>query len=178
MLSAFGGGGGSLSLRRYWCWWCGVVVAVVVVVVVDVVVVGRLVFVVVVVAAVVVTFLCAAAFACRLNRGPGKPSLHLFSSTRTCRIKQSFLPPLGIGAACLHDILCRTKKELKWYDLESTGRAKRVNGRLLLGVRLFMNKPTSDRASAVGGVDKLKALANQRMSISRFVFVFVLWWFC
>eukprot|EP00903_Cladosiphon_okamuranus_P016576 g15291.t1 len=56
--------------------------------------------------------------------------------------------------------------ELKWYHLESRGRTKRATGRLQLGVRLLMNKSTSARATAVGGVDKLKAIAERRMDIS------------
>eukprot|EP00752_Nemacystus_decipiens_P003083 g2855.t2 len=56
--------------------------------------------------------------------------------------------------------------ELKWYNLESRGRTKRATGRLQLGVRLLMNKSTSARASAVGGVDKLKDIAERRMDIS------------
>lgn len=57
--------------------------------------------------------------------------------------------------------------ELKWYNLESRGRTRRATGRLQLGVRLLMNRSTSARAGAVGGVDKLKAIAEQRMDISR-----------
>lgn len=40
-------------------------------------------------------------------------------------------------------------------------------------MRLFMNKSTSERAGAVGGVEKLKAIANRRMDISRLVHISV-----
>ena len=54
----------------------------------------------------------------------------------------------------------------RWYPLESRCQGKASSGRLLLGVRLFMNKPTSERAAAVGGVDHLKVVAEKRMDVS------------
>lgn len=58
--------------------------------------------------------------------------------------------------------------EPKWYTLESRCRTKNASGRLLLGIRLFMTKRASSRASKVGGIEALKRVAEKRMDISRY----------
>lgn len=57
--------------------------------------------------------------------------------------------------------------ELKWYKLEHRHPGRKVNGRLLLGVRLVMTERTSAWAAEGGFVENLKTIAEVRKGISR-----------